>query len=1476
MEFFNFVPYTAVASEDSKIRTGTDADQPLSGYDDLGVMPLRSSKISGMRQAPPEHPGAKNGKLGPIPKPIPSVVEVKSRRGSKPTPTVAVKRVDDHKRSLGKQQRRGPGRPPGSLNRPKTAEEKHARKIVKNIISRQRQINSRKAGSLQKVMPRKKESTQKRSTSSQRKVVSMVLTRSQTSASGGMRFLPRSSAVIRDIDRIPKRGRPPIKPDISVKRRRPESSRRRPSSKGDASSLREPQTVTTRKPQKLIQTRSRAKEASERGLRYTMERILKRAQAFVTPAAPLDEMLRENEVKTRNKRALERIGGNSENSSMTSSPSRASDSRKSPTRCNDISGRATGSRTTAGQVSEKIPDASRERRASTEQAVQRKPSPPSPCRRKPTGRDELRKRSPEKTDRIAKAALESVALCKIKKPDADSTKSENLKMLRSFRCSDVLFAKPANKADTSPKRPQSKSSVLPRRQGRSESPSCTRTSKHIESPRSPQKLRRGDGVKLKKDSTTTSMLPQRNVSVSRASPQEPERRATRERRPLQKKPSEESLKIPIPLKRSISTQTDEDDEEPPLKISARVQVKKEKGVETTQDCEKRKNQVSTQKSQTACVSVVSRLHHQKAASASDKPSDKIPASVKETCSSAVVELPVVQRKIIHTVMVKPAEKLSQIKQEPSETALKQPVTAERNETLTAAPALQSLPSTSAKKSEPLKKKEKKMVTTETFHNYAKKEGEKKKVTHVERKDPPRRLAVSQRRNPEPTAKTNVKPSSDRIEKDPLDSVLVKKEPETEASPGSRDARPKRNATEMTKLGIEASTGESSSSCSQAKSGKHKTTSGVASLHVTMATKRPEGNEMEAGVKRGRGRPIGTARPEKRRASKASETIPPVNVGRRISAPIFYPNEEQFREPLLYIEKVRAHAEPYGMCCIVPPSGWNPECKVNDEMRLTTQVQHIHRVFNSFGVSDQRLECIKRHLVSQGIDFGSHPLIGGIELDLPKFCDVVHKCGGMQEIIQKKKWTKVADFLGISKCAQDRVPKLYDAYCKYLVSYDTLSAEDKKALEGQVRNEQKKQATANQTSILKGNKTSLSNFFRMSRNTMNMYFRKSPSDAEIESEFWKTVSEGSRHVVVQAGIAVGTAFPTAKDSSYSRHAWNLNVLGHSVKSVLHSVAVPGVTVPELHIGMLFASQCWSMDPQMLPSIYYVHTGAKKVVYAIPPTHALKFEDVVKKKHPSAWHNKVPAVIPDTCMMPISVLVQNNVSVCRLVMEPGRFLVVFPGTYTASLCCGYSISEKINFARAEWLPLGYSVIKRMQDEEQPPSISIQQLVIQLALDTRTVLDALQYVCPILEEIRDNEVTYRKQLFSLGLKSSERLSLPTDYTPEGKRPRASRKQALDEEQQHCDVCRCIPYVSLVLNEQEQNYLCLKHAVPYIQLKKNLKSCRLFHRYDATELGEIIERVKEKIEQKKKLSKKKVMSLTSAGESSGGDTDNVQELSK
>lgn len=169
-------------------------------------------------------------------------------------------------------------------------------------------------------------------------------------------------------------------------------------------------------------------------------------------------------------------------------------------------------------------------------------------------------------------------------------------------------------------------------------------------------------------------------------------------------------------------------------------------------------------------------------------------------------------------------------------------------------------------------------------------------------------------------------------------------------------------------------------------------------------------------------------------------------------PVLRPSAKEFHDPLVYIESVRAQVEKFGMCRVIPPPDWRPECKLNDEMRFVTQIQHIHKLGRRWGPNVQRLACIKKHLRSQGITMDELPLIGGCELDLACFFRLINEMGGMQQVTDLKKWNKLADMLRIPRTAQDRLAKLQEAYCQYLLSYDSLSPEEHRRLEKEVLQE----------------------------------------------------------------------------------------------------------------------------------------------------------------------------------------------------------------------------------------------------------------------------------------------------------------------------------------------------------------------------------------------------------------------------------------
>lgn len=472
------------------------------------------------------------------------------------------------------------------------------------------------------------------------------------------------------------------------------------------------------------------------------------------------------------------------------------------------------------------------------------------------------------------------------------------------------------------------------------------------------------------------------------------------------------------------------------------------------------------------------------------------------------------------------------------------------------------------------------------------------------------------------------------------------------------------------------------------------------------------------------------------AAVAATTIQPSNnaafpcVGepaQMVEALIFRPTEKEFQDPIEFIERITPIAARFGLCRIIPPASFKPECNISDDMRFSATNQYVHKMLHRWGPSAKEFSAIRKYLATQSITLTHPPWIGGMEVDLPRLYHTVQELGGLKEVIEKKKWPRVSEEMCIPKLAQDRVTKLDDIYCKYLLPYDTLSPAERQKLFDEVeadwaKTEAKARRNADRSAlsddnddedddddseddddddgdnfsmecVVKGRSMALSAFFRIARNTMALWFKNTePTSMDIESEYWRHVAVRDSHVCVHAGSidssGRGYGFPTpgtkGKAAAGAKHPWNLKVLTNNQGSILRSIgACPGVTVPTLHVGMLFSAVCWYRDPHGLPWIEYLHTGGSKIWYGVPDEQSSNFRTAFTSLVPTHCQNKTVWLPCETAMVPPHMLTDRGVSLCRTEQEPGQFVVVFPRAYTSSLCTGYAISESVYFATSSWL-------------------------------------------------------------------------------------------------------------------------------------------------------------------------------------------------
>ncbi|XP_060074204.1 protein Jumonji-like isoform X2 [Ylistrum balloti] len=574
---------------------------------------------------------------------------------------------------------------------------------------------------------------------------------------------------------------------------------------------------------------------------------------------------------------------------------------------------------------------------------------------------------------------------------------------------------------------------------------------------------------------------------------------------------------------------------------------------------------------------------------------------------------------------------------------------------------------------------------------------------------------------------------------------------------------------------------------------------------------------------------------------------PGQPARLVEAPTFYPNEEEFSDPIKYIQSVTMVAEPYGMCKIVPPQSWKSDSKISEELRFTTQKQYIHKLYDRFGPNVCQLKAIQKHLDSHGVS-EPFPVIGGVEVDICKFSAVIQHLGGMQSVIEKKKLLKVADIIGIPKSAQDRGTKLYDAYCKFLVSYDMLSADKKRKLEEEVTEMRKtRKDKTEEECVMKGKNMSLVMFNRAARNIGGAWLRDSSSNStdNVEKEYWNIVKGRKSHVVVHGGHIDTQAhscntFSSKKDNHHCSHPWNLNNLPHSPGSLLRYLGhVSGVTVPTLHMGMAFTTSCWSTDIHRLPYVQYLHTEADTIWYAVPGQIEETFKSAMRSLVPTLVNDDPHWLREDTVMVDPDDLTANGVAVSRCIQRPGQFVIVFPRCYTSTISCGYSLAESVHYATPSWLEAGHRATKALNDSFETEMFSMDELLTRIAEDPTTPVGVLASMLPWLQKVIDRELNNRQQLFDAGLKSSKRMCTS------GNLPHASSRGACQVEEiiTTCDVSKKICYLSLVLNEVDDLAFSLEHGLSHVQKKRNIRSCKLMYRHTEEELKKLLRDVKERL---------------------------------
>eukprot|EP00050_Salpingoeca_kvevrii_P014570 m.37540 g.37540 ORF g.37540 m.37540 type:complete len:1089 (-) comp5842_c1_seq1:46-3312(-) len=502
-------------------------------------------------------------------------------------------------------------------------------------------------------------------------------------------------------------------------------------------------------------------------------------------------------------------------------------------------------------------------------------------------------------------------------------------------------------------------------------------------------------------------------------------------------------------------------------------------------------------------------------------------------------------------------------------------------------------------------------------------------------------------------------------------------------------------------------------------------------------------------------------------SGSKKTTPPFELP---EAPVYYPTDAEFCDPLAYIEKIRAEAEQFGICKIVPPPMWQPVCCLNEAFSFDTKLQRLHQLYRRRGKNSDFLECLRFHLQSEGNSLTEIPRMGGVELDLYKLSSIVARLGGLQAVINKNRWGRIANELRIPQNAFNRETRLQGFYYKYLLSYDMLSDEEKQYIESQVHDARRARLCRRMQAdgpreddafgFEEGKRHTLLSYKRFADEFKKTWYKTlEVPEGQLERDFWNILEKDDRHISVMYGSDIdsmtnGSGFPTDANDPYSRFGWNLNVLPGLPGSILKNAeGISGISMPWLYAGMVFATFCWHNEDNYLYSVNYMHFGDAKTWYGVPGSDAYKFEEVFRENLPNEFAQR-PNLIHDivTQLSPAK-LTAGGVRVCRTVQRAREFVITFPQAYHAGFSHGFNCGEAVNFATADWLAFGYQATRDYRRQRRPVSLDHEKLVIE-SCRTETNKNTLWYLLVELKRILKCQRFLRDQLLCTG--QSKTMSL------------------------------------------------------------------------------------------------------------------------
>ncbi|KAJ5906681.1 uncharacterized protein N7473_003597 [Penicillium subrubescens] len=169
------------------------------------------------------------------------------------------------------------------------------------------------------------------------------------------------------------------------------------------------------------------------------------------------------------------------------------------------------------------------------------------------------------------------------------------------------------------------------------------------------------------------------------------------------------------------------------------------------------------------------------------------------------------------------------------------------------------------------------------------------------------------------------------------------------------------------------------------------------------------------------------------------------------APTFRPTEEEFKDPVAYIQKIAPEGRKYGICRVIPPENWQPPFAIDTErFHFKTRRQELNSVEGGNRANMNYIDGLAMFHKQHGTNYSRLPSVDKRPLDLYKLKKAVEVRGGFESVCKTKKWAEIGRDLGYSgKIMSSLSTSLKNSYQRYLQPYEEYLARAKPGVQQQL-------------------------------------------------------------------------------------------------------------------------------------------------------------------------------------------------------------------------------------------------------------------------------------------------------------------------------------------------------------------------------------------------------------------------------------------